>query len=44
MFAPAFGFEYKKISTPVIKAFPPMCAIFDAVVGLFVLLWWARLF
>jgi hypothetical protein len=30
----------KTIETPVLGVFPPLCAIFDAVVGSFVLVWW----
>jgi hypothetical protein len=35
--------HYGKIQTPVIKAFPPICAIFDAAVGLVALWWWTQL-
>lgn len=35
--------HYQKIRTPVAKAFPPICGIFDLVVGLFVLWWWIQL-
>jgi hypothetical protein len=34
--------HYRKIQTPVIDAFPPICAIFDGAVGLFVLWRWAQ--
>jgi hypothetical protein len=33
--------HYKKVRTPVIEPFPPICAVFDAAVGLFVLWLWA---
>ena len=32
-----------RIRTPVIRAFPSVCAVFDILVGGFVLLWWLRL-
>lgn len=30
--------QYQTIRTPVTRAFPPICAIFDFVVGVFILL------
>ncbi len=30
------------VKTPVAKWFPPLCAVFDGVVGMSVLVWWAR--
>lgn len=32
--------HYRRIKTPVIRSFPPICAIFDVAVGMFVLFWW----
>lgn len=32
--------HFKKIKTPILRWFPPICAIFDFVVGAFILLWW----
>lgn len=34
--------HYQKIRTPVARWLPPICGIFDLVVGLFVLWWWVR--
>lgn len=34
--------HYRKIKTPIIPAFPPICAVFDTAVGGFVLLWWLQ--
>lgn len=34
--------HYQKIRTPVLRAFPPICGIFDLVVALYVLWWWAQ--
>lgn len=30
----------KHVKTPIVKWFPPLCAVFDGVVGAFVLAWW----
>lgn len=35
--------HYQKVRTPMARWFPPVCGIFDLVVGLFVLWWWMRL-
>ncbi len=36
--------HHQKITTPILRWFPPLCALFDAVIGGFVLaLWWFTL-
>ncbi len=32
--------HFNKVKTPVVKWFPPLCAIFDVLVGIFILAWW----
>ncbi len=36
--------HFGKVKTPMLRWFPPMCAIFDFLVGAFVVAWWAFTF